>query len=164
MTVATADVAARLSVLVLRKFADKTGSRTATVDGSGNVIDIEPWPLAGIRIENDPVGITALTTTVVAQGRAEGWVTVEGENVVHRPGGPVDDLWRVVHTFMHYDAIVFHTVDGDVRFRVTRQPDKYALDRDDQAPVTDEAYAAGETRVDWWYGVIYEPAEPGQEV
>lgn len=152
-----------MSVLVLRKLADTSGVRAANIDANGAVVDAEPWPLAGIRIENDPADITALTTTIVAQGRAEGWLSVEGEQVVHRPGGPVGDLWRVVHTFMHYDAIVFHTVNGDVRFRVTHQPDKYAATGDDQTPVTDDAYAAGETRVDWWYGVTYEPAEPGQE-
>jgi len=148
-----------MSVLELRRLADKSGSRLAQVDGDGNVTPLEPWPLAGVRIESDPAEIAALTTTVVADGRREGWVTVEGEQVVHRPGGPPSNLWAVTHTFVHADAIVFHTVDGDVRFRVTHQPDKYADPGDDQTPVTDEAYAAGATRVDWWYGVRYEPAE-----
>lgn len=155
----TTTPAPTLSVLQLRKLADKSGSRTAVLDGDGNVVSVEPWPLAGIRIENDPAGITALTTTVVAQGRAEDWISVEGERVVHRPGGPPGDLWRVVHTFIHYDVIIFRTVDGDVRFTVTRQPDKYALDRPDDTPVTDDIYASGDTWVSWWYGVTYDPQE-----
>lgn len=133
----------------------------------------EPWPLAGVRIEGEdgPPPLVSLPTSLVDNGRAEGWIDVEGERVVHRPGGPPNDLWRVTHTFRQYDALVFKTVDGDVRYRVIHNPDKYAVtgtetvneDKgfyreviDPDAEVTDEVYAAGKTRVDWVYVVELE--------
>jgi hypothetical protein len=84
--------------------------------------------------------------------------------------------------FHHYSALVLHLVDDDgagydLRYRVTHQPDKYAdnstpgeatddrpqADRiasgnthDDDTPVTDELYAAGQTRVDHFYDLELE--------
>lgn len=135
--------------LVLRKHADDDGG------------------LAGISFAGpaiDPPYETKITPRKVREGIRDGWLSVEGEQIVHRPGGPPDDVWRVTHTFRHYTALVFHTLDGDVRYRVVHQPDKYA-DRaeatrpdavepfagDDDTPVTAEMYAAGATRVDHYY-------------
>lgn len=84
-----------------------------------------PWPLAGIAIEGKPPKVTSISTTVVDRGVAEGWITREGERREHRPGGPAEKPWAVTHTFVHADTLVIHTVDGDVRYRVTGQPDKY---------------------------------------
>jgi hypothetical protein len=110
----------------------------------------EPWPLAGVRVEGDVPDVTTISTGVVTRAAAEGWLTVENERVEHRPGGPPSDPWRVTHTFRHADALVLHTVDGDIRYRVTRQPDKYnepeplaGKQRDGEAPTG--------TRVDWFY-------------
>ena len=73
-------------------------------------------------------------------------------------------------TFVQAQAIVFHTLDGDVRYRVTHNPDKYADDstvgernmpnddnsHGDDTPVTDEMYASGQTRVDHFYDLVRE--------
>lgn len=133
------------------RFDPTTGQKYLHNPATGGA---EPWPLAGIRVEGvngDPCpAVIGVGTTVVDTGRAEGWIDVEGEQVVHRPGGPAEDRWRVTHTFRHYDTLIFKTADGDLRYRVTHQPDKYAVD-DDETPVTDEVYADGGTRVDWFY-------------
>ena len=85
----------------------------------------EPWPFAGLAFEGDAPAQTAANTTFVDRGVFEGWITREGERVVHRPGGPAEKPYAVTHTFVHADALVFHMVDGDVRYRVVEQPDKY---------------------------------------
>lgn len=141
--------------LTIHKLADKSAA--------------VPRPLLGIRLE--PVLDAArVPTNVIATGIAEGWITGEGETVVHRPGGPPEDLWREAHHFRHFDVLVFHTLDeGDVRYRVTHQPDKYAdhaqatypeavkkFKADDTTKVTDEIYAAGATRVDHFYDLTKE--------
>jgi len=131
--------------LRVRKLADKT---TPTYDPTG---EREPWPLAGLAIEGDVLTRVRVPTSFVDLGRNEGWLSVEGETVVHRPGGPPANPFAVTHTFKHLDAIVLHTIDGDVRYRVTHQPDKYADGAPDVEPVTDAVYAAGDTRVDWFY-------------
>lgn len=166
--------------LKIRKLADKTtGERVVRYDpetGEKKLVnpatpgdDHEPWPLAGVVLEVAPE-VTTVSTTLVNQGRVEGWVSVEGERVVHRPGGPPVNVWAVTHTFVHADVIVFRDeLVGDVRYRVVHQPDKYAdygeatyPDRvdafvaDDDTPVTDETYAAGATRVDHFYVIELE--------
>jgi hypothetical protein len=149
-----------METLTIRKLADKsdgervkgphpeTGEPVLINPATGAV---EPWPLAGIQIEGDAPETTRVPTKFVARGRAEGWITVEGESVAHRPGGPAEDPWRVTHTFVQLDAIVLHTTEGDLRYRVTHQPDKYVDSGDDSATVTDDIYANGETRVDFFY-------------
>ncbi len=109
--------------LRLRKVAESKS------DGPG------PHPLAGVRILGDPPRNPAPSTTVVEQGVREGWIAREGERPVVRPGGPVGSPWATTHTFVHADALVFRTLDGDVRYTVVGQPDKYGPDG---APV--EAY------------------------
>jgi hypothetical protein len=129
-------------------------------------VDHEPWPFAGLSFEDDPPARTRLSTREVETGILEGWLTGEGLNRVHRPSGTPDRPWAGTHTFEQYDAFVFHTVDGDVRYRVVHQPDKYAdyeqathpdrveaFEADDDTAVTDEIYAAGATRVDWIYEI-----------
>jgi hypothetical protein len=149
------------------RFDPSTGQKYLHNPATGGA---EPWPLAGVRLASvngdGAPPVIALSTSAVDTGRAEGWIAVDGEQVVHRPGGPPDDLWRVTHTFRHYDTLTFKTVDGDLRYRVTHQPDKYAVtgaeaindDKsltaeviDPDAEVTPDIYAAGQTRVDWYY-------------
>lgn len=147
--------------LQINKLADKSGNRNE--DGS--------WPLAGVRIVGDPPIEISVPQSYVTRARAEGWMTLENEQVVYRQAAPNDDpLAASPHQFMQADAIVIHTVDGDVRYRVTRQPDKYAdnavidergrvvkaSDYDDETRVTDEIYDAGETRVDAFYNLTLE--------
>lgn len=160
--------------LTLRKLADKSeGERVimANPDGSRKLVnpdtpgeEHEPWPFVGIRILDDPIPDPCrLSTNLVEQGISEGWITVDGEEMVHRPGGPPENKWRLTHSLRHFNALVVHTVDGDVHYEVTRQPDKYygiasegdkrttIYDVDDDAEVTDEIYATGETVVDRFY-------------
>jgi hypothetical protein len=125
----------------------------------------KPWPLLGVRIENKPVRCR-VPTTWVTKGIAGGWLTLDGVELAHRPGGPASDKWRATHTFTHAQTLTLHTVDGDVVYRITHQPDKYAVTHrtvineaknlieehiDPEMPVTDEIYAAGDTRVDHFY-------------
>lgn len=130
-------------------------------------LDHEPWPLAGIQLLEAP-DYCELATSFVDAGAAEGWIELENARLVRRPAGPAETPTRAWHVFMHADAITFKTTDGEVRYKVVHQPDKYADDRrpdekgyldpledvlGDEEPVTKERYAAGETRVDWFYGV-----------
>lgn len=107
--------------------------------------DHEPWPLAGIAVEGDVLKHVRVSTSYVTNAAREGWMTVEGGSVEHAPGGPEGDPWRVTHTFEHADAIVLHTVDGDLRYRVVHQPGKY----------DDPAEPSGK-RVDWFFDLELE--------
>lgn len=128
-------------MLKIRKLADRTGDPFP--DGT--------WPAAGIKLEHDePPATLTVPMDWAIRAQSEGWVTLGGATVVHRPGGPADDQWRVTHTFTHAETLTIHTVDGDVTYRVTHQPDKYHAD-DNEAQVTPEAYEAGQTRVDHFY-------------
>lgn len=132
--------------LKLRRLADRSDPASLLADLPG--APSGTWPLAGVELLDAPHH-TEVPVGTVDRGRAEGWITVEGEQVVHRPGGPASDLWRVTHTFRHYDTV---TICG-VRYRVTHQPDKYADPGDDDTPVTEDVYQAGDTRVDHFYGM-----------
>jgi len=145
------------------RFHPETGERQLVNPATGQP---EAWPLAGVRLDEAP-DETGISTTKVVEGKSEGWITLVNERPVVRPGGPANDKWRVMHTFLQADQIVFHTVEGDVTYDVTHQPDKYADDStvgdrampnydntlDDSTEVTDEHYENGLTRVDWWYGL-----------
>jgi len=123
--------------LVLRKLADKSeGERVSAYDPATDMKYLvnpatgepEPWPLLGVRVEGDAPKHTKLSTNFVNLGVAEGWIEVENERMVHRPGGPAHDPWRVTHTFRQVDAIILKTLDGSVRYEVfgaRGQPDKY---------------------------------------
>lgn len=78
-----------------------------------------------LRFVGDPPPSPAPSTAVVETGLREGWISRENERPVARPGGPAHSPWAASHTFIHADALVFHTRDGDVRYRVVGQPDKY---------------------------------------
>jgi hypothetical protein len=170
-----------LTSLEIRKIADKSdGERVVRFHPeSGNryladpeTLQPKPWPLAGIELRNLPKQ-TQISQSFAQSGIAEGWLELRDLQLVHRPGGPPEDPWRVTHTFFHADAVVFKTVNGDVVYKVQRQPDKYALhgvevlneetgtERRVVHPtkkVTPEAYANGETEVAWYYILKLEEA------
>lgn len=111
---------------------------------------------AGLRIlgHRDYV---KLATKTVQKGIEEGWITADdGFNAVYRPGGPKHDPWRVTHTFMHYPTLTIHTLDGNYKYDVVYQPDKYHQ----QKPGTD---VAGDptARVDWFYLLDRQVEEEG---
>lgn len=101
----------------------------------------EPWPLLGVTFEVPPPPSVTVPTSFIDNGVAEGWITVENERYVHRPGGPADNPWKVTHTFRHVDSFTVHAVEGDVSYKVVHQPDKHEAD---------EATGLG-GRVDWFY-------------
>lgn len=167
-------MAAPKKTLTVRKLADRTeGERhtrlripadRVTVDpASGDLVldpseaqtilwnpdtpgfDHEPWPFAGISIEGGVPKTCRVSTTFVKRGRQEGWITLENERVAHEPGGPDGDEWKTTHTFTHGDALVLHTVDGDIRYLVAHQPGKY-----------DDPSEPSGKRVDWFFDLKLE--------
>lgn len=95
-------------------------------------VEHEPWPLAGIafasnggEIRESPPKRTVISTTKVQEGLVEGWIQLVGQKIVYAPAGPAEDPLRSTHAFRQADAVIFRTVDGDVRYDVTRNPGKY---------------------------------------
>ena len=149
--------------LSIRKLANKTGDRLP--NGS--------WPLAGIKVLPETPDKFNVSTRYVDAAEAEGWMKRVNPRGVVRPAGPRQDVLSSSysgqpHTFIHCDEIIFKTVDGDIRFLVVHQPDKYAVVDyevvnqeknlvreviDPNQKVTPEIYAAGQTRVDHYYGL-----------
>lgn len=153
----------KFDLLRIRKLADKSDAqRIVKFDpdtGEKRLVnpltpgDVhEPWPLAGIQFEGPPPAYTTVSQSFVTNALSEGWLSLENSRQVTRPGGPPEfrENPSQAHNFLHADALVFNTVDGAVRYKVLRQPDKY-VEGDDEASVTDEVYNAGRTVVDWHY-------------
>jgi hypothetical protein len=113
-------------------------------------------PFGGLQIEGDAPKETRVPTSWVARGQAEGWIEVDNPQMVVRPAGPAHAPMTTSHVFMHADAIILKTTDGDVRYRVTHQPDKYVDGGKDTDKVTTEHYAAGNTRVDHFFDLKLE--------
>ena len=153
-----------MPILHIRKWADREGQHRIQMfdpqTGEPKLInpatagmDHEPWPLLGITVEGDgPPTRCTVNSTFVANGRREGWLTAVGEQAEHVPAGPPEDLYRVPpHTFIKYDRIILHTMsDGDVAYRVTRNPGK-CEDPDEPAGY----------RVDWSYELELEDPTDG---
>ncbi|GAA0719913.1 hypothetical protein Drose_06210 [Dactylosporangium roseum] len=151
------------NLLTVRKLADKTvGERVVRYDPETGVKrlvnpatpgdDHEPWPLAGVEVIDAP-DECAVPTGWVDRAVSEGWITLECARLVRRPGGPAGDPHSLTHAFVHADVLVIHAAAGDIRYRITHQPDKYVADGSDDDPVTRDHYVAGDTRVDWFYGL-----------
>ena len=105
-----------------------------------------PWPSLGVVVEGELPQKTALNTGFVNKAVSEGWAELEGKNVVHRPGGPEDDPWRSTHTFVQADSITFKFADGDVKYNVTQNPDKWPDSKNED----DEGFGG---EVNWFYVV-----------
>lgn len=91
----------------------------------------KPWPSLGVVVEGELPKKTALNTGFVNKAVSEGWAELEGRSIVHRPGGPPEDPWRVTHTFVQADAIVFHFADKDVKYNVVESPDKFPEEKNE---------------------------------
>lgn len=72
---------------------------------------------------------------------------VVGQTAVVRPAGPADKPYAKTHTFPHAEAFILHMIDGDYRYRVTHQPDKY----DDETGEVAERAGDPTTHVDWFF-------------
>lgn len=170
-----------METLRIRRLADKSEEALAN-HPAGHP---DTYPSRGLDFVDDrgrtadPPQSIRVSTGTIDKLRAQGEVVLVGENVVHRPGGPPGDLWRVTHTFKQADKIVFKTHDGrdNVTYKVVHQPDKYVDTTDysqegpyevgteptpkptakaDAVKVTSEIYGAGQTRVDWFYDLELE--------
>jgi hypothetical protein len=164
-----------MEALTLQKLADKdsvervprfnpeTGAKYMIDPSSGEPAS---WPMAGLTAIGGWPRRTRVPVKTITRGLAEGWAELRNTMLVHRPGGPPEEPWRVTHTFVQAEEIVFHAVHGDVVYRVTLQPDKYAarqakvlsaekglilpiIERDKK--VTNDIYAAADTEVAWFY-------------
>lgn len=135
--------------LQIRILADKSSGKK-NPDGS--------WPVKGFLIENPELPPKmGISTTAVQSYRDKGLITVEGERVVNYPGGTLQDPWKKTHTVHEIDCLVFHTLNGVVRYKVVRQPGKYALSSDTAEesvdfsdPFTIEALKDGAKSVVLW--------------
>lgn len=173
-----------MPLLRIRKVADKSVEHVTVNDPqTGRTVyvntqtgqSVQSKPLLGVQPEGDLPEECSVSVSFVQRAIAEGWAHADNERVVYRPSGPAHDKWNAAyppHTFVHADAIVFHFLTGDVRYRVVHQPDKYVAGEKieykgelihtypdfslDSEPVTDEHYNAGNTRVDWFYGLKLE--------
>ena len=122
--------------IVMRKLADRDSNNVKSFNGQ-------------IRFETDYHDHKYLNvpTSTVTRGIEEGWITPEdGWNAVHRPGGPASDKWRVTHTFIHYPSLTFHTVDGNFKYKVEQQPDKYH-----RGPFNTDSAGDPDASVLWFY-------------
>lgn len=143
------------AILRVRKLADRSVERVADFDpetGEKHLVNPvtgarEGYPLAGVRIENEdgPPAKTAVSQSWLLDAEAGEWATVEGKSTVLRTKGPPEEPVSPEsppHVFVQAEAVVFHTVDGDVRYTVTRSPDKWPEDKDEDHPL--EAGFGGE--------------------
>lgn len=74
------------------------------------------------------------------------WFEVVNPSMVVRPAGPADQPFAKQHNLPQAEAFILHMRDGDYRYRVVRQPDKY----DAKGKVADRAGDPA-TSVDWFY-------------
>ena len=147
--------------LKIRKYADRakgladgTKRIPATLpDGRRAIVnpdtmDPNPWPLSHVEVENDggPPQYVTIPSRYLQNARNEGWVHVENERVAVKPKGPEEEPYKEVHVFNHIDAFTINAKSGDIRYVVTRQPDKY--DVNDQPT---EVAGDPETYVVWDY-------------
>jgi hypothetical protein len=108
----------------------------------------EPWPLLGVTIENEggPPPLVRAPMSWVTRGVNEGWIRRVAEKIVERPGGNKEKPWRIKHTFVQCDYIIIKAMDGDVRYRVIGQPDKYH-----NGPEATDAISDPNSEVRWYY-------------
>lgn len=107
----------------------------------------EPLPkeVAGVVFDMDAEPtVIALSTKYVG---AEPWIELVNARPVFKPAGPPEDPWRGTHTFVHCDELVLHLADGDRRYAVTHQPDKY----DDETGMPSDNAGDPTTHVDHFY-------------
>lgn len=142
-----------MEILRIRKLADRTTGRREVryhprtgepylmnPDTPGD--DPEPWPLRGVRFEDEPPGESCVPMRYIQRAVTEGWVKLVGEKIIHEPGGSASNPWQVTHTFVQAKKIIFKTVDGDITYRVLANPGKY-----------DDSNEPSGKRVDWVFHI-----------
>lgn len=124
--------------LEIRKLADKSVRRDVRFDPeTGERILVDPAtgnpssrPFLGVAIENDggPPKYARISQRYALNAKIEGWIEIEGEKVVTRSQGPEEQPVspeNPPHVFVQGTALIFKTVDGDVRYKITQNPDKW---------------------------------------
>lgn len=150
--------------LRIRKLADQSVPREARYNprtGQKYLIDpatgeASPRPLLGIKFEGKPPKKTCVSQNFVRKGKKEGWIEVEGQRIVQRSSGPPEEPVspeNPPHTFIQADAIVFDTVDGPVRYKVTRNPDKWPKKKEKSELLEDHGFGG---EVHWTYELSLE--------
>lgn len=101
---------------------------------TGEVEVINPdggaWPAAGLKMLEIPQRACP-SAKKISQLITLGFVTLINERVKRYPSGPPSDPWKSGppnYLFAHADKVVFHTIDGDVTYRVRSNPGKYVID------------------------------------
>lgn len=75
------------------------------------------------------------------------WFEPVNPSVVVRPAGPADQPFAKQHDFPQAEAFILHMADGDYRYRVVHQPDKY----DDETGEPSMNAGDPTTHVDWFF-------------
>lgn len=137
--------------LTFRKLADQSkGERVKRYDpetGAAFLVnpatgEAEPWPTLGWMIEGTiPQSVVLpMSTAMNMLADPSKPITLEKMRPSYKHGGPPENPLAVTHTFIHADSITFHTLEGDVKYRVLHNPDKYP-----------DPTEHGSHRVDWFY-------------
>jgi hypothetical protein len=142
-------------ILRVRKLADRSVERVVEFDpetGERYLVnpvtgDREGYPLIGVQIVNEggAPAKTAVSQAWLLNAEAEGWAELVDKDTVLRTAGPRElpvSPEKPPHVFVQASEVVFHTVDGDFRYTVTRSPDKWPEDKDEEHPL--EAGFGGE--------------------
>jgi hypothetical protein len=143
------DESERREGLRVHKLAGAPGSGVVHNDHATGLPSL--LPLAGV-VFTDRSGITVDTPQRLIRVpndyvEREPWVEMVGVRAQARPAGPPTNPWQKSHAFLHADEIVLHMRDGDYRYRVVGQPDKYDLTTGLPSDVAGDP----NTEVRWFY-------------
>lgn len=147
---------------IFRKLANKEGQTRVTKfdpdSGEKKLVnpatpgdEHEAWPLLGVHFANmngDLVDAPKVCTIPQDVAQREEFIELVDAAPKAVAAGPPDDPWRVApHLFMQAAKIVFHMMDGDYEYRVTKNPGKYDTETDEPT----ESAADPTTYVTWEY-------------
>lgn len=136
--------------LRVRKLADTFGGdRTVLYTDPRDGVPAK-YPLAGVvflDINFNRTDVAPKAIRVPADyAQREPWVELVNPTAVVRNGGSAANPTATLHTFIHADELVLHMLDGDRRYRVVGQPDKYGADGE---PTNEAGDPTAEVR--WYY-------------
>lgn len=141
------------SGLIIEHISDKTGDLVVIGGVLSNQTTGKPeqWPYVGIRLGHIPADVapgdrgkykmgvpppknTGTSEREIQKGILAGYITLEGQGKRACPSGPPSAPWAgglpsgENQECVTAEFIVFDTVDGPIRFKVTRNPGKYYYD------------------------------------
>lgn len=151
--------------LNVRKLADYDAGTGSVLYSDHLTGEPAKYPLKGVvftdpqgrstNLDGSPVAAPKLTRISTDYAQREPWIELVNPTAVVRNGGSAQNPTAKLHTFVQADEIVLHMIDGDYRYRVTHQPDKYegAEHANDADHVASNAAGDPNTHVDWYYDV-----------